>query len=475
YDFGNPPPAVSLFSGGIDSLAGAINLINASSRPVLLVSHQSQSGTKRTQKQLFEALKGYYGERVVHYAFECNLHGARGIDESQRSRSFLYTAIALAVASASHAKEIHVFENGVTSMNFARRQDLINGRASRTTHPKSLRLLQALYSLVMDRPFTILAPYFSKTKAEVIKKLKDGPHPEFISSTVSCGRTIRHPGQATHCGTCFQCIDRRIAAYAAEAEGYDHEGLYYDDVISTDILSGEARTTAVDYVRQAIDLSQCSVDSFQEDYINELTDIIPYLSSQGTELDLVELVYALQHRHGVTVLKGLNRMRSLHDDLRRPLAALSLLGLIETREHLKHQMDRLIDSVVRILEYAIPVMFRPPHKPKNEPDLNQKVAGLLKTHYDDLRSEHPAVSFACARVVPDHELKKYDLVIETKYVRRGTSPSKATDGMAADLTKYPGDKQILFLVYDPTHKIPDDTVFIKDFETKGRCRVTILR
>lgn len=420
-------------------------------------------------------MKQRYGERVVHYAFECNLHGTRGIEESQRSRSFLYTAIALAVASASQTKRIHVFENGVTSMNFARRQDLINGRASRTTHPKSLRLLQALYSLVMERPFTILAPYFSKTKTEVVKKLKDGAHPEFISSTVSCGRTIRHPGQATHCGTCFQCIDRRIAAYAAEAEGYDHAGLYYDDVISTDIVSGEARTTAVDYIRQALDLSQCSVDSFQEDYINELTDIIPYLSIKGTELDLVELVYALQHRQGLTVLRGLDRMRSLHDDLRRPLAAHSLLGLIESREHLKLQVARLIDSVVQITESAIPKMFKPPHRPKNEPDLNQKVAGLLKTHYDGLRSEHPASSFACAGVVPDHDLEKYDLLIETKYVRRGTSPSKATDGMAADLIKYPSDKQILFLVYDPSHKIPDDAVFIKDFEGKGRCRVTILR
>jgi hypothetical protein len=67
------------------------------------------------------------------------------------------------------------------------------------------------------------------------------------------------------------------------------------------------------------------------------------------------------------------------------------------------------------------------------------------------------------------------LLIEAKYIRGNTSPSKANEGMASDLIKYPQDKHILFLVYDPDHKIPADVEFINDFESRGRCSVKILR
>ena len=42
-----------------------------------------------------------------------------------------------------------IFENGITSLNFARRQDLLNGRTTRTTHPKTIHLLQRLFSEIV--------------------------------------------------------------------------------------------------------------------------------------------------------------------------------------------------------------------------------------------------------------------------------------------------------------------------------------
>jgi len=115
------------------------------------------------------------------------------------------------------------------------------------------------------------------------------------------------------------------------------------------------------------------------------------------------------------------------------------------------------------------------NKPSDEIDLNQKLGALLRTHEDKVRSEHPTVSFACARVVPDHMVRQSDLLIEAKYIRGKTPPSKATDGIAADLTKYPSTSFILFVVYDPSHKINDDTTFCSDIEHKGRNKVLIVR
>ena len=66
-------------------------------------------------------------------------------------------------------------------------------------------------------------------------------------------------------------------------------------------------------------------------------------------------------------------------------------------------------------------------------------------------------------------------MIESKYIRKATTPSKASDGIATDLIKYPTESFILFLIYDPDRAIKDDTVFTNDFERAGRCKILIAR
>ncbi len=46
--------------------------------------------------------------------------------------------------------------------------------------------------------------------------------------------------------------------------------------------------------------------------------------------------------------------------------------------------------------------------------------------------------------------------------------------MAADLTKYPLEAHILFVVYDPDAAIVDRAKLKRDFEDRGRCTVRIL-
>ena len=105
---------VALFSGGLDSLAGVLNYLESTSEQVCLVSHQSQPGTVRTQRQLATALKDHYPERVFHYKFEGHLKGIRAVEETQRSRAVLYTSIAFAIAQAFGQDGFSVYENGST-------------------------------------------------------------------------------------------------------------------------------------------------------------------------------------------------------------------------------------------------------------------------------------------------------------------------------------------------------------------------
>ncbi len=67
------------------------------------------------------------------------------------------------------------------------------------------------------------------------------------------------------------------------------------------------------------------------------------------------------------------------------------------------------------------------------------------------------------------------MLIESKYVRASTSPSKASEGIAADLTKYTDRCHILFFIYDPDRAISDDEGYRADIEGKGRYTVCIVR
>ena len=466
--------SVILFSGGLDSLAGALERLINTDEQVCLVSHQSfQPSIIRTQEHLANALRSRFPNRVHHYRFRCSLKGIRAPEETQRSRSFLYTSVAFALAYAYKQNRFYVYENGVTSINFPRREDLANARASRTTHPQTIGLLQKFFSLFVDEPFSIEIPFLWKTKTEVFESINDSGHPELIPSAVSCNKTFQNMGQATHCGECFQCVDRRIAAHASGSEDFDNSGIYAANFISETMVSRETKTTVVDYVRQGRNFANWNVDYCCEKMMNELQELIDWIPDCNDDVEIVEKVWHLCNRHGKQVFDAMKHMRNIHDDLHLPIEEDSLLKLISEREYLKEPIERLVASIRENVSDAIPAMFRQ-DKPTNENDLNTKVHALLETHRQDLRSEHPEVSFAGARVVPDHGIGT-NLLIESKYIRDGTTPSVATEGIAADLTKYPADSHILFLVYDPTRKIASDREFIKDIEAKGRCTVDILR
>ena len=188
--------SVMLFSGGIDSLAGAVQRLEQTSDHVCLVSHLSQPGTIRTQRALANALQEQYRGRVSHYKFKTNLRHVKRKEETQRSRPFLYGSIAFALATASGRDHFFVYENGVTSLNFARRDDLLNSRASRTTHPQTIGCLAILFSIIAGEPFSVETPFMWYTKSDVTEFLKNSGHGHLLPSSVSCSHTYNSGANA---------------------------------------------------------------------------------------------------------------------------------------------------------------------------------------------------------------------------------------------------------------------------------------
>ena len=466
--------SIMLFSGGLDSLAGSVQRLEETSGQLCLVSHQSQPGTTRTQERLIDALKNRYRNRIHHYKFRSNLRGIRAIEETQRTRAFLYTAIAFAIGQAFGLDKFSVYENGITSINFPRRQDLSNARASRTTHPQTIFRLQEFFSAVLEYSVQIDVPFLWKTKTDIMELLINGPCPELIPSSVSCSKTFQNLGHATHCGGCSQCIDRRFAAYGSRADDRDEAGIYAKDIIARSIDDGEIRTTAIDYVRQAQKFGTWNIDHFYNEMVNELAELVEYLPDDADETARVANIWTLCRRHGDQVAFAMKRMREVHEDLYGTVAENCLMRLISEREYLKDPIDRLVKTLCDLLGPAVGTMFST-NQPKDEADLNLKISALLDSHRSKLVREHPAVSFAGGHVIPDHGSNHLRLFVESKYIRGNTSPSRASEGMAADLTKYPEAVHVLFVVYDPMRAIKDDQRFKNDFESRGRCTVLLIR
>ena len=460
-------PRIVLFSGGMDSLAGIIELLETSIDSVLLISHRSKNpSTVRTQQRLMKALEYHYPGRINYRILECHLYKFRAPEESQRTRAFLYCSMALALANALKQSDFYIYENGVTALNFPKRAGMINARASRTTHPKTIRLLKELFSLIIDQSIEIRTPFTFKTKTDVVEVLKKFNRLDLMNSSVSCSKTFKELGQATHCGRCSQCIDRRFAAYASECDSADEGGIYAFDFINEQIDDSETKTGIIDYLRQARQFLHWNIDHFYAEMLDQLADAVD--SSKNVN-EQVEQIHSLCQRHGKQVQKALQRMVIPLEDYTEG----SLKTLLKDMDFSRPPVYALANQLTNELEEYIHRAFVH-EKPKDENDLNAKIDAYLSGHKEKFQKEHPCLYFATSRTIPDHSNANLDLLIEAKYIRGTTLPSKATDGIAADLIKYPDESLKLFIVYDPEGKISDRSRFKKDFEYKYRCIIHIV-
>lgn len=228
--------AVCLFSGGLDSFAGAIDLLEDPARPrVLLIGHYDSAHTPGPQQRLAEALRAAYGDARlrllqirVRPAPRSQAQAAplpAGREPSTRSRSLLFIALGIAAAAAiGPGVPLYVPENGFIALNVPLIRARLGSCSTRTTHPYFLdRLRAALDRLGISNP--IHTPYADRTKGEM---LAGSRNPDLLGryagETVSCahpeaGRYIgARPG---NCGYCFPCLIRRGALHAVGADRAD--------------------------------------------------------------------------------------------------------------------------------------------------------------------------------------------------------------------------------------------------------------
>lgn len=187
---------------------------------------------------------------------------AEAVEHTQRTRSFLLTAMALIAAEIEGTDRIRFYENGIMSVNLPISTQVVGTRASRSTHPRSLMLLESLSRLIRSSDTVIDNPFIWKTKVEVVAELREKPEGSSMRRTLSCSKTRQVTRYKTHCGACVQCLQRRISTLGGGAGEADPSEAYAIDLLLGPRQRGVDRAMAVDTVRSALEFRRLSDASF---------------------------------------------------------------------------------------------------------------------------------------------------------------------------------------------------------------------
>jgi hypothetical protein len=238
----------SLFSGGLDSLVGALDLKVEGRLPLLVSQATPKEG--EIQSRLASAI-GLDGSRFVGKA---NERFSGPYEHSQRARSILFiaygvlAAAALAASQGNRDVELVIPENGLISLNPPLTRRRLGSLSTRTTHPFFLHSLQEVFKNV-GIAVRMVNPYHFVTKGEMLVNCAATDLKKLAPISYSCGKGKRINMQ---CGRCLPCLIRRAAFHSSGIA--DRTEYYADD------LTQEASSDDVHAARMGSLLSKSDVE-----------------------------------------------------------------------------------------------------------------------------------------------------------------------------------------------------------------------
>ncbi len=222
--------AVTLFSGGMDSLIGTINHLENRGK-IALISHAGDTYTKNVQRKLLSLLNEKYIGLNPQYldlwmVFEKSLIPSAGSENTTRSRSFLFIAFGIfAISGMEDVSTLEVPENGLIALNVPLDELRIGSYSTRTTHPFYLKSWDKILK-GLGFELTVQNPYWNKTKGEMSDQcLNKDFLLQVVQNSISCSSPHKARWSSAtlqHCGYCIPCIIRRAAMNMAFGKGADN-------------------------------------------------------------------------------------------------------------------------------------------------------------------------------------------------------------------------------------------------------------
>lgn len=308
YDLFNraiTPGAISLFSGGLDSLIGVIDWLERNPRKTLkLVSHYDPdvAGPKSDQDGVIKVLKDHYKNRISLVQVRVG-QTPPGKEVTFRSRSIIFIGLGIYVASlAGDNIDMIIPENGNIALNVPLTPSRRGACSTRTAHPFFLKSIDSILDKI---GFTnrILNPLALKTKGECVEEcLNRTMLMQAVKLSASCAKRghrktwIRRT--ARQCGRCMPCIYRRAALHKIDCD---------DEIYGRDICNNE-----VD-----LDSSGLLADDFRA-YVSLMSKNLTRKELSATLLANGNLDIERLPEYGDVVFRALEEIRCLLRDKATP-------------------------------------------------------------------------------------------------------------------------------------------------------------
>lgn len=300
------PSSIVMFSGGLDSLAGVLEEIAERKNKVALISHHSSTKIANVQKNLQTEIRTRLGEgSLKHIPVKAQLGPGSNKEGTHRTRSFLFAAMGVANVVVFGLDRLKFYENGFVSLNLPPVGNVLGTRATRTTHPQTLRRFSAFFSLLLNRSLRVENPYFWRTKKDVVQRIDQLGFGNLIANTRSCADVHNLTKMYTHCGRCSQCIDRRFAVLGAGLEQFDPSDAYCVDLAMGARESATDREVALSYVRMA-QMLEVATPEYLENRYSVLSAVVPYLG--GAQEDSLQRITRFLNRHGSGVVEVMREL-----------------------------------------------------------------------------------------------------------------------------------------------------------------------
>jgi hypothetical protein len=210
---------VSLWSGGLDALAGLYDRLKQSpEKSFALLGTGSNDNTHRRQQEVFYSLQHLFPNRLALCRIPFDLSSHLEKNRFSRARGIVFMLLGSAYSYLRGHRVLHVYENGIGAINLPYRKSAIGLDHSRSVHPETLRRVGLLMTELIGENFKVRNPFLFHTKAEMMKSLAEDARIDLASQTSSCDSPHRKPQQPPQCGYCSSCILRKQAYAASQLE-----------------------------------------------------------------------------------------------------------------------------------------------------------------------------------------------------------------------------------------------------------------
>jgi 7-cyano-7-deazaguanine synthase in queuosine biosynthesis len=242
YLFNSLPPVpfrVALYSGGLDSFAGATQQIaEMPNHSFVFVSGTTNPRQDRQQRTQVSAIKREFDRDIFHVRVPFGIRWRNRplhLEETQRTRGFMFLTLGAVTALTIGATELFIYENGIGAINLPYDGTQIGTASSRGVHPLSLLRMSKFIKALTGKSVQFINPFLFRTKGEMCRHKEVKRLAAYISDTFSCDGFPVHTKGKPQCGSCTSCLLRRLSLQSAGLSDFDSFKGYLIDLLNPSV------------------------------------------------------------------------------------------------------------------------------------------------------------------------------------------------------------------------------------------------